>query len=185
MSRCFGEGDPLYADYHDHEWGRPLPADLPFAERERLLFERVSLEAFQSGLSWITILRKRPAFREVFAGFEPRTVAAFDDAAVDQLLTDTRIVRNGAKIRATIANARALLDLHAAGGSLGALLRDHTPARRGSQPPEWSALPARTEESAALARALAAAGFRFVGPTTAYATMQAVGVVNDHVAGCP
>lgn len=182
--RCFGDGDPLYAAYHDEEWGRPLPDAMPSEDRERALFERLSLEAFQSGLAWITILRKRPAFREAFAGFDPAAVAAFGEDDVARLLADPRIVRNRLKIAATIANARALLALHAAGGTLGELLAAHTPARE-RPPASFAEVPPSTPESTALAKALRRAGFRFVGPTTAYATMQAVGIVNDHVPPCP
>lgn len=182
--RCFGDGDALYEAYHDDEWGRPLPPTLTAAEREQALFERLSLEAFQSGLAWITVLRKRPAFREVFAGFDPEAVAAFGDDDVARLLADARIIRNRLKVTATIDNARALLALHAGGGSLAGLLAAHAPTR--THPPAASAdVPSSTPESAAFARALRQAGFRFVGPTTAYATMQAVGLVNDHTPPCP
>lgn len=182
--RCFGDGDALYEAYHDDEWGRPLPPTLNAAERERALFERLSLEAFQSGLAWITVLRKRPAFREAFAGFDPEAVAAFGDDDVIRLLADARIVRNRLKVTATIGNARALLALHAAGASLAELLTAHAATR--AAPPATSAdVPSSTAESAAFAQALRQVGFRFVGPTTAYATMQAVGVVNDHVPPCP
>jgi DNA-3-methyladenine glycosylase I len=175
LLRCtWGLGAPDYLPYHDQEWGKPLHGDAA-------LFERVSLEAFQSGLSWITILRKRPAFREAFAGFDPARVAAFDDADVTRLLNDAGIVRNRAKVAATITNARAVLDLD---GSLDDLLwsfapRPARPAPRGSDD-----VPAVTDESTAMARELKRRGFRFVGPTTAYALMQATGMVNDHQADC-
>ena len=178
MERCFGDGDPSYEAYHDNEWGRPV-AD------EAGLFERLALEGFQSGLSWLTILRKRDAFREVFAGFDPEVVARYDDGDVARLMTDARIVRNRAKIRATIAGARATLALHDAGYSLAALLARHAPCPQPASPVTWEEVPTVTPESRALAAELKGLGFRFIGPTTAYATMQAVGVVNDHLAGCP
>jgi DNA-3-methyladenine glycosylase I len=179
-ARCFGDGDPLYAEYHDTEWGVPVHG-------ERELFERVSLEAFQSGLSWITILRKRQAFRSAFADFDPELVAAFDEADVMRLLADAGIVRNRAKIEATIANARALLALWASGRTLGELVWSHEPAERLRSPRTrtFGEVPSSTAESVALAKELKATGFRFVGPTTAYAAMQACGVVDDHLAGCP
>jgi DNA-3-methyladenine glycosylase I len=176
--RCFGDGDPLYAAYHDDEWGRAVHG-------EHELFERMSLEAFQSGLAWITILRKRPAFREAFAGFDPRIVAVFGDDDVARLLADARIVRNHAKVAATIANARALLALWESGRTLDELFWSFAPTGTRARPETWENVPARTDESTALARALKAAGFRFVGPTTAYAAMQACGLVDDHLADCP
>ncbi|MEE6272055.1 DNA-3-methyladenine glycosylase I [Georgenia sp. MJ206] len=179
--RCFGDGDPLYERYHDEEWGRPLP---PGEDAERALFERVSLEAFQSGLSWLVVLRKREAFRAAFAGFDPAAVAAFTDDDVERLLADPGIIRNRSKIVATIGNARALLALHADGQTLAGLLAAHAPPPRERPPADASEVPSTTPASRALAADLRAAGFRFVGPTTAYATMQAVGVVNDHVAAC-
>lgn len=178
-SRCFGDGDPLYAAYHDEEWGRPVRG-------EHELFERVSLEAFQSGLSWITILRKRPAFRAAFAGFDPQVVAQFGPDDESRLLADAGIVRNRAKIDATIANARAMLALWEQGRTLSELFWSFAPAGPDRpRPTTWADVPATTAESTALARALKAAGFRFVGPTTAYAAMQACGLVDDHLAGCP
>ena len=174
---CFGAGDPLYEAYHDDEWGRPV-------HDERGLFERISLEAFQSGLSWITILRKRDAFRAAFLNFEPDAVAKFGDRDVERLLGDAGIVRNRAKIEATIANARATVALRKAGPSLEELVWSHVPERVGRPAMTLSDLPASTAESTKLARELKKAGFRFVGPTTAYAAMQACGVVNDHLAGC-
>jgi DNA-3-methyladenine glycosylase I len=178
MTRCFGDGDPAYEAYHDEEWGRPVAG-------EAALFERLALEGFQSGLSWLTILRKREAFRDAFAGFDPEAVARFDDDDVARLMEDARIVRNRAKILATIAGARATLELHDAGDSLAALLARHAPAQREAPPVGWADVPALTDESRALAAELKALGFKFIGPTTAYAAMQAVGVVNDHLAGCP
>jgi DNA-3-methyladenine glycosylase I len=175
LLRCsWGAGTPDYVPYHDDEWGKPLHGDVA-------LFERVSLEAFQSGLSWITILRKRPAFREAFAGFDPARVAAFDDADVERLLADAGIVRNRAKVAATIANARAVLDLD---GSLDDLLWSFAPRPQRPAPTGFDDVPAVTDESTAMAKELKGRGFRFVGPTTAYALMQATGMVNDHFADC-
>ncbi len=174
--RCFGAETPIYRDYHDMEWGRPVTD-------ERGLYERLCLEAFQAGLSWLTILRKREAFRAAFARFDPEAVARLGARDVDRLLADAGIVRNRAKIEATIANARATLDLRASGPALPALVWSHRPTP-GPAPGSLADVPARTPESTALARALRTAGFRFVGPTTAYALMQACGIVNDHVAGC-
>jgi DNA-3-methyladenine glycosylase I len=175
--RCFGDGDPLYERYHDEEWGRPVGD-------ERGLFERLSLEAFQSGLAWITILRKRDAFRTAFANFEPDAVARFGAADVERLLGDPGIVRNRAKIEATIANARATVALRAAGTPLAELIAAHRPAPRPA-PESFADVPSQTPETVALARELKRRGFRFVGPTTLYALMQACGLVNDHLAGCP
>jgi len=177
VSRCFGDGDPLYEAYHDDEWGFPVTD-------ERGLFERLCLEGFQSGLAWITILRKRPAFREAFARFEPDAIARFDDADVERLMGDAGIVRNRAKIEATIANARATVDLRDGDSPLSELIWAHRPQPR-SEPKSLADMPAQLPEAAALAKALKRAGFRFVGPTTVYAAMQACGLVNDHVATCP
>jgi DNA-3-methyladenine glycosylase I len=174
--RCFGDGDPLYEAYHDDEWGRPQTAEQP-------LFEKICLEGFQSGLSWDTILRKRPGFRAAFAGFDPEALARYGDADVERLLSDARIVRNRRKIEAAIANARATADMHAAGETLAGLVWSHRPPDRPA-PRSWAEVAASTPESTALAGELKRRGFRFVGPTTVYAMMQAVGVVNDHLAGC-
>jgi DNA-3-methyladenine glycosylase I len=176
--RCWPTSDPLYIAYHDEEWGRPV-------RDEHRLFERISLEAFQSGLSWITILRKRENFRAAFAQFDPAVVARFGDAEVERLMADAGIVRNRAKIEATIANARATVALHEAGETLDELLWSFAPPA-GSTPAPRSLqdMPAITPESKALARELKRRGFRFVGPTTAYALMQATGIVNDHIAEC-
>ena len=174
--RCFGSDDPLYRAYHDDEWGRPV-------RDERGLFERISLEAFQSGLSWLTILRKREAFRTAFAGFDPERVAQFGDDDVARLLADAGIVRNRLKVEATINNARATLGLRDAGTSLPEVVWAHRPPPRRA-PASWQDVPALTPESTALAKELKRHGFRFVGPTTAYAAMQACGLVNDHLAGC-
>ena len=175
--RCFGGDDPLYRAYHDEEWGRPVLD-------ERGLYERISLEAFQSGLAWITILRKRDNFRAAFDGFDPEAVARYGADDVTRLMADAGIVRNRLKVEATIANARAVLDLRDAGTSLPAVVWAHRPDAGGPAPAGWGELPAVTPESTALAKALKRHGFRFVGPTTAYAAMQACGLVNDHLAGC-
>jgi DNA-3-methyladenine glycosylase I len=174
--RCFGDGDPLYAAYHDQEWGRPVTT-------ERGLYEKLCLEAFQSGLAWITILRKREAFREAFAGFDPDSVARFGDADVERLLGDAGIVRNRAKIRAAITNASATLELRARGTPLPEVVWRYR-SEGDLAPRSFEQIPATTDASTALARELKKAGFAFVGPTTVYAMMQACGVVNDHLAGC-
>ena len=172
--RCpWATSAPDYVAYHDDEWGRPIHGDDE-------LFERLCLEAFQSGLSWLTILRKRPAFRTAFAGFSISAVAAFDDADVARLLADPGIVRNRAKISAAIANARAA---SAVEGGLAKLLWSFTPERH-HRPASVAEVPATSLESTAMAKELKRRGFRFVGPTTAYALMQASGMVDDHVAGC-
>src|SRR5262249_48401144 len=176
--RCFGDGDPLLERYHDEEWGFP---NLD----ERGLFERLSLEAFQSGLSWRTILARREAFRRAFAGFHPEPLRRYGPADVDRLLSDTSIIRNRAKIEATLTNARATIALRAAGAPLEMLVRSHAPRPRSRTPVSFADVPARTHETEALARELKSQGFRFVGPTTLYALMQACGLVNDHLAGCP
>ena len=165
----------LYRNYHDQEWGRPLRDGVA-------LFERISLEAFQSGLSWLIILRKRQHFRRAFSGFDVEKVARYTDADVQRLMTDEGIVRNRAKIEATIANARAATDL---GGpaDLAELLWSFAPPHR-PRPADGSEIPSASEESKALSRELKRRGFRFVGPTTAYALMQATGMVDDHIRGC-
>lgn len=169
---------PDYVAYHDDEWGRPVHGTAAW-------FERLTLEGFQSGLSWIVVLRKRPAFREVFAGFDPETVARFGDDDVARLLGDARIVRNRQKIEATVANARAVLDLADAGDDLGAFLASYAPDPAAHpRPATLSEVPGSTRESTALSKALKKRGFRFVGPTTCYALMQATGLVDDHVAYC-
>lgn len=178
-ARCGWVGDdPLYQRYHDDEWGVPLRGD-------RALFEKLSLEAFQSGLSWITILRRRDGFRRAFDGFDWAIIADYDDAAVARLLADEGIIRNRAKVEATIANARVLRDwLGAEPGGLDALIWAHRPTTDRPRPATLAALPAQTPESLALARALKSRGLRFVGPTTMYALMQSAGLVDDHLAGC-
>jgi DNA-3-methyladenine glycosylase I len=172
LARCaWALSSPDYlAAYHDQEWGRPLRGD-------DLLFERMSLEAFQSGLSWLIILRKRPAFRKAFKNFSIPRVAAFSAKDVDRLLADEGIVRNRSKIEATVANARATLALDV---PLTDLLWSFAPPKR----PRGNEIPSTTPESVAMAKALRKRGFRFVGPTTAYALMQATGMVDDHVEGC-
>jgi DNA-3-methyladenine glycosylase I len=177
-TRCWGDGDPLLQRYHDEEWGFPVLD-------ERGLFEKLSLEAFQSGMSWRTILAKRDAFRAAFARFDPEAVASFGDADVARLLADQGIVRNRAKIEATLANARAAVGLRATGEPLEALVRAHAPPPRARPPATWADVPATVPESLALARELKRRGFRFVGPTTLYALMQACGLVDDHLSGCP
>jgi DNA-3-methyladenine glycosylase I len=174
LGRCPWAGSaPEYIDYHDTEWGQPIRTDDG-------LFERLALEGFQSGLSWLTILRKRPAFRAGFAGFVIDKVAAFDDADRARLLADAGIVRNRAKIDATIANARAALDLP---DGLAALLWSYAPAHR-PRPRRLADVPPTSPESIAMSKDLKRRGFRFVGPTTAYALMQAAGLVDDHLTGC-
>jgi DNA-3-methyladenine glycosylase I len=165
---------PEYVAYHDDEWGRPLASD-------DAMFERMSLEGFQSGLSWLIILRKRPGFRAAFAGFSIPAVAEFGPPDVERLLGDVGIVRNRAKIEATIANAAAVGDLP---GGLLAFVSGFAPTGRRKAPRTLEDLEGKTPESAAMAKALKAHGLRFVGPTTAYALMQATGLVNDHLTGC-
>ena len=171
--RCWPTTDPAYIAYHDEEWGRPI-------RDERGLYERLCLEGFQSGLAWITILRKREAFRSTFAGFDPERVARFDEHDVERLLGDAGIVRHRGKIEAAIANAQGVLALRDARTPLHELVWAHRPEPRPA-PTDWVAT---TPESVALSKALKRAGFRFVGPTTVYAAMQACGVVNDHLATC-
>lgn len=177
LARCpWAASAADYRAYHDEEWGRPVRGDIP-------LFERISLEAFQSGLSWLTILRKREGFRAAFAGFDPSAVAAFGDDDVARLMADAGIVRNRRKIEATISNARALLDLQNAGETLDDIVWSHQPDPR-RRPRSMADVAASTPESAALSRSLKARGFVFVGPTTMYAAMQACGLVDDHLIGC-
>jgi len=176
VSRCGWVGtDPEYGRYHDEEWGRPLRDD------ERL-FEKVCLEGFQAGLSWITILRRRPVFREVFHGFDIARVAEMTPDDVERLLGDARIIRHRGKIEATISNARVTRDL---GESLGQLIWSFAPETPRARPVRsFVDIPAITEQSTALSRELRRRGFKFVGPTTMYALMQSAGLVDDHLVGC-
>jgi DNA-3-methyladenine glycosylase I len=175
-ARCWPTTDPLYVAYHDEEWGRPVTD-------ERGLYERLCLEGFQSGLSWLTILRKRENFRRAFVEFEPEAVARFGERDVQRLLGDAGIVRHRGKIEATIANARGTLALRKAGTPLHELVWSHAPVDYGvpQSTADWLA---QTPESKQLSKELKAAGFKFVGPTTVWAAMQACGIVNDHVATC-
>jgi DNA-3-methyladenine glycosylase I len=175
LARCrWGASTPDYARYHDEEWGRPVRDD-------DALYEKLCLEAFQSGLSWLTILRKREAFRAAFAGFEIAAVARFGDDDVARLMGDAGIVRNRAKIEASIANARAAAEVGDLSGLIWSFAPDGDPR---PAPRSMAEIPAVTPESTAMAKALKKRGFRFVGPTTAYALMQACGLVNDHLEGC-
>ncbi len=175
MSGCWApEADPLLSDYHDLEWGRPVV-------EERALFERLCLEGFQSGLSWRTVLAKRPAFREVFAGFDPAAVAAFDSSDVERLMSDARIIRNRRKIEAVLTNAQLVVGLD---GGFAPLIWSYEPPDRPA-PSSLSEVRSSSPESVALSKQLRRQGFAFVGPTTVYAGMQACGLVNDHLADCP
>ena len=178
-ARCAWVGrDAEYERYHDEEWGTPLHGD-------RALFEKLSLEGFQAGLSWITILRRRPGFREVFHDFDPARIAAMDADDVERLMLEPRIIRNRAKIEATIGNARAVLELTAdAPGALDELMWSFAPPPRAARPASLGELPAATPESVAMSKELKKRGFRFVGPTTMYALMQSSGMVNDHDPAC-
>jgi len=169
VARCsWGAGDPLYMSYHDLEWGRPV-------DDEQRLFEKLCLEGFQSGLSWLTILRKRENFRRAFKSFDVDAVARFNARTVERLLQDAGIVRNRAKIEATVNNARRCRDLRKGGGSLGAYVWAFEPAATGTDP---------AEQAKALSKDLKRRGWAFVGPTTVFAFMQAMGLVNDHLPGC-
>lgn len=172
LERCWPTTDELYVAYHDEEWGRPVTD-------EHGLYERLCLEGFQSGLSWLTILRKRENFRRAFSEFDPDAVARFEDRDVGRLLGDAGIVRHRGKIEAAIANARGVLTLRAQGTPLDQLMWEYR--RDGPAPADWVA---ETPESRELSKRLKAAGFRFVGPTTVYSSMQACGIVNDHRATC-
>jgi DNA-3-methyladenine glycosylase I len=179
VARCWWCGaDPLYVDYHDTEWGVPVHGD-------RAMFERLVLESFQSGLSWITILRRREGFRDAFANFDPHVIAGFGNADRARLMADTGIIRNNAKIDAAIHNAAIVASMiDSEPGALDELIWSHAPKEPRDSIRDMSDLPAVTPESIALATTLKKRGLKFVGPTTAYALMQAVGVVNDHVDGC-
>jgi len=178
-NRCGWSAGPAdYLAYHDDEWGRPVTGDVS-------LYEKLCLEGFQSGLSWLTILRKRGNFRAAFDGFDPHVVAGYGAREVERLLGDAGIVRHRGKIEATIANAVATVRAQEEHGSLAALIWSFEPRRRGRLvPTDLHQVPARSPESTALAKELKRYGFRFIGPTTAYAAMQAVGVVDDHLKGC-
>lgn len=177
LARCrWASSTAEYRSYHDEEWGRPVVDD-------DVAFETLCLEGFQAGLSWLTILRKRDSFRRAFAGFDPTIVAELGERDVQRLVGDPSIVRHEAKVRAAITNARAAVDLRSRGTSLVAILWAHEPAPSPA-PVALEHLPASTPESTALSAALRRHGFRFVGPTTAYATMQALGIVNDHLEAC-
>ena len=179
LVRCWGSDDPLLADYHDKEWGRPAHGD-------RVLFEHLALDGFQAGLSWRTILHKREAFREAFAGFDPDRVARFGRREVQRLLKDKAIVRNRQKIDATIANARQVLELQSEFGSFDRFIWGFTGRKtlRGTPRLDWRQLPTSSPESDAMSAALKGRGFKFVGSTICYAFMQAVGMVDDHLAVC-
>ncbi len=180
VPRCWWPGElPDYVAYHDHEWGRPVVDD-------RRLFEKLVLEGFQSGLSWLTILRKRENFRAAFAGFDPAVVAGFGDDDITRLLGDAGIVRHRGKITSAIDNARACCELSEREGSLAAYIWRFEPrsAERDPRPDYAGAIPSITATSTAVSKDLKRRGWRFVGPTTVYAFMQAMGLVNDHIPGC-
>jgi DNA-3-methyladenine glycosylase I len=179
LARCaWGANDPEYRRYHDEEWSTPLHGDRP-------LFEKMCLEGFQAGLSWITILKRRPGFRTLFHDFDPIAVAAMTSDDVERLMLDARIIRNRAKILATITNARVTLDLTAdAPGALDELMWSFAPPPRNAAPASFAEVPAVTPESTAMSKELRKRGFKFVGATTMYALMQSSGMVDDHVAGC-
>ena len=179
LSRCGWVGkDPEYMRYHDEEWGVPQPGD-------QMMFEKIALEGFQAGLSWITILRRRPGFREAFHDFDIDTVANYTEADVERLMNDERIIRNKAKINAVIKNARITQQLISAKpGALYELVWSHQPAETNPARKVLADIPAVTAESEALSKTLRALGFSFVGPTTMYALMQSEGLVNDHLEGC-
>jgi DNA-3-methyladenine glycosylase I len=178
LKRCFWcASDPIYVDYHDNEWGRPVTDD-------NKLYEKLCLEGFQAGLSWLTILRKREAFRAAFRDFDPAKVARFNDKNIERLMNNEGIVRNRAKIEATIGNAKATLKVQQEVGSLSKLIWSFAPIKPGKAPKTFGDLPASTPESHALSKELLKRGFKFVGPTTMYAAMQSLGLVNDHFANC-
>ena len=178
VRRCaWGASSPEYVAYHDDEWGRPVIDDVR-------LYEKLCLEGFQSGLSWLTILRKRENFRRAFAGFEPSRVARFGSRDIKRLLSDAGIVRHRGKIEATIANAGATLRAQEEFGSLAKLIWSYEPVGRRAVPKGYADIASKTAESIALSKHLLRLGFRFVGPTTVYAAMQSCGLVNDHMSGC-
>jgi DNA-3-methyladenine glycosylase I len=178
-ARCGWIGaDDEYRRYHDEEWGTPLHGD-------RAVFEKISLEGFQAGLSWITILRRRPGFRAAFDDFDIDAIAGYDESDVERLMLDARIIRNRAKVLATIGNARVTRDLIAEEpGALDRLVWSYAPTPGRPRPRSWAELPAVTPESLALSKDLKKRGFRFVGATTMYALMQSAGLVDDHLEGC-
>jgi DNA-3-methyladenine glycosylase I len=178
-ARCrWAASDPEYLRYHDEEWGRPLHGDQP-------LYEKMCLEGFQAGLSWITILKRRPGFRQVFHDFDPKQVANMTDDDVEAAMLDARIIRNRAKILATIKNARVTLELTRDNpGALDELMWSFAPPPRAVRPAAWGEIPAVTVESTAMSKTLRKLGFGFVGATTMYALMQSSGMVDDHMAGC-
>ncbi len=178
-ARCGWTGaDAEYTRYHDEEWGTPLHGDRP-------LFEKICLEGFQAGLSWITILRRRPGFRDAFDGFDLDAIAGYDETDVERLMVDDRIIRNRAKVLATIGNARVTRDLVAGDpGALDRLVWSFAPVEPRPRPRRWGDVPAVTRESQELSTTLRKLGFRFVGPTTMYALLQSAGVVDDHLEGC-
>ena len=178
LKRCsWCASDPIYVAYHDNEWGRPVHDD-------NKLFEKICLEGFQAGLSWLTILRKRENFRTAFKGFDPQVVAKFTSRDVERLMQNEGIVRNRMKIEATIANAKATLKVQRELGSLDALIWSFAPKKPAKMPKQFGDIPASTTESKALSKELLKRGFKFVGPTTMYAAMQSLGLVNDHFATC-
>jgi DNA-3-methyladenine glycosylase I len=178
VTRCWWCGtDPLYVKYHDEDWGHPV-------RDERELFEKIVLDGAQAGLAWITILRKREGYRRAFEGFVPEVVAAYDEGDVERLLADPGIVRNRQKVNAAITNARALLAMHENGETLVDLVWSHAPKPRKRPLRPSDEIPVTSPEAVALSKALVQRGFKFVGPTIVYAFMQAVGVVDDHLAGC-
>ena len=178
LKRCsWCASDPIYIAYHDNEWGRPVHDD-------NKLFEKICLEGFQAGLSWLTILRKRENFRTAFKGFDPQVVAKFTSRDVERLMKNEGIVRNRMKIEATIANAKATLKVQRELGSLDALIWSFAPKKLAKMPKQFGDIPASTPESKALSKELLQRGFKFVGPTTLYAAMQSLGLVNDHFATC-
>jgi DNA-3-methyladenine glycosylase I len=178
ITRCWWCGtDPLYVAYHDDDWGRPV-------HDERELFEKLLLDGAQAGLAWITILRKREGYRAAFEGFDPERIAAYGDDDVARLLADPGIVRNRQKVAAAIGNAKALLAMHEAGETLVDLVWSHQPEPRKRPLRPDDEFPVTSDEALALSKALQQRGWKFVGPTIVYAFMQAVGVIDDHVAGC-
>jgi DNA-3-methyladenine glycosylase I len=174
--RCFGDGDALYSQYHDSEWGLPVTA-------EQGLFERICLEGMQAGLSWILVLRRRDQLRSAFAGFDPDRLCRWDPSDVDRVLDEPGVIRSRPKCAMVVRNAQATVDLRSRGG-LGELVWSARPAE-GPGYEQWAQVPASTVESRALARSLKAVGFTFVGPVSAYSLMQAAGLVDDHLTGCP